>query len=134
MDQRLRVYTPHVLVVMKGQQVHFPNSDLVRHNVFSASKVHRFNLGIYPRGEQKEETFDQTGVIALLCNVHPEMSGYIVVVDTPWSVVVGADGTFRIDAIPPGNYELVAWHEGLAELRRPIELRGDLTVSLSLAK
>src|SRR4051794_3608684 len=74
MDQVRKKFTPHVLLVRKGQKVLFPNSDLVRHNVFSPSAVHRFNLGIYPPGASKEEIFDTPGVVALLCALHPEMS------------------------------------------------------------
>ena len=123
MDQLRKVFTPHVLVVRRGQRVLFPNSDLVRHNVFSPSAVHRFNLGIYPPGATKEQRFDEEGVVALLCALHPEMSAYIVVTATPWSAKVGPDGKYVLEGIPPGRYELIAWHEGLTETRAKIEVK-----------
>lgn len=123
MDQIRKVFTPHVLVIQKGQKVLFPNSDLVRHNVFSPSASHRFNLGIYPPGGTKEQVFDQEGVVALLCALHPEMSAYIVVTATPWAARVGPDGRFQLDGLPPGRYELVAWHEGLPESRATVQVK-----------
>ena len=134
MDQRTKTFVPHVLVVMKGQKVSFPNTDLIRHNVFSPSKTHKFNLGIYPPGLKKEEMFDQAGVVSLLCNVHPEMSAFIVVVETPWFAVVGPDGSYRINDVPSGKYEVVAWHEGLPELRKPLEVKGDVQLNLAVKK
>jgi plastocyanin len=125
MDQIRKKFTPHVLLVRKGQRVLFPNSDLVRHNVFSPSTVHRFNLGIYPPGASKEEVFDASGVVALLCALHPEMSAYIVVTETPWAAHVGADGRYSLSGLPPGRYDLVAWHEGLKEARVSVQLKTD---------
>ena len=123
LDQLRKRFTPHVLVIQKGQKVLFPNSDLIRHNVFSPSKVHRFNLGIYPPGTSKEETFDEAGVVALLCALHPEMSAYIIVTDTPWAMRVGPDGKFALAGVPPGSYELVAWHEGMPESRASVQVK-----------
>jgi plastocyanin len=134
MDQKLRVYLPHVLVVMRGQSVLFPNSDLVRHNVFSPSKTHRFNLGIYAPSQSKKEVFEDPGLVSLLCNVHPEMSAFILVVETPWHVLVGSDGSYRLEDVPPGHYTVVAWHEGMPEQRQDVELKGNLTLNLIVSK
>lgn len=111
LDQFRLTFVPHVLPVLVGTTVAFPNSDEVRHNVFSPSPPKLFNLGTYPRGVTRTITFDKPGEVALLCNVHPEMSAYVVVVETPYFAVTGRDGSFEIHGVPPGTYTLSAWHE-----------------------
>jgi plastocyanin len=122
MDQVNLTFVPHVLPVVSGTTVVFPNSDDVRHNVFSASKTKRFNLGTYPRGVSKQLVFDAPGVVELLCNIHPEMSAYVVVTESPFAAVVSPDGSYRIDRVPAGTLTLVAWHERLAEQRQAVVL------------
>lgn len=111
LDQLQLTFVPHVLPVLVGTTVAFPNSDEVRHNVFSPSPAKLFNLGTYTHGVSRSVTFDKPGEVALLCNVHPEMSAYIVVVETPYFAVTGRDGTFEIRGVPPGSYTLKVWHE-----------------------
>lgn len=82
-----------------GTTVEFPNSDPVSHNVFSISASKRFNLGLYPRGGKRQIKFEQPGVVELLCNVHLEMSGYIVVVKNPYFARTGSDGTYHIAGV-----------------------------------
>src|SRR5271157_4473794 len=86
-DQKHLTFVPHVLVVLKGATVQFLNSDPVGHNVYwpsiSGNKKLKKNMGTWPQGQQKSFTFNDLGVASLLCNVHPEMSGYVVVVPTP---------------------------------------------------
>src|SRR5271165_190525 len=83
MDQKGLVFSPHVMVVQQGTTVEFLNSDNVQHNVFwpsiSGNKKLTHNLGTWPKGEKKSFKFDDPGVVSLLCNVHPEMAGYIIV-------------------------------------------------------
>jgi plastocyanin len=134
MDQKNKAFAPHVLVVMKGQKVKFPNTDVMRHNVFSPSKVHKFNLGIFPPGTSKEELFDKPGVVSLLCNVHPEMSGFILVVETPYFSLLGKDGTFELKDVPAGKYEVTAWHEGLPTVEQTVEVKGNATVNFTLKR
>ncbi len=87
-DQKNMTFVPHVLVVLKGTTVQFLNSDPVGHNVYwpsiSGNKKLAHNMGTWPQGQQKPFTFNDLGVAPLLCNVHPEMSGYVVVVPTPY--------------------------------------------------
>ena len=96
----------------------FVNSDKVAHNVYWPSlvqgtkKLPGKNLGTWPQGEKRSFKFDEMGVAALLCNVHPEMSGYIVVVPTPYYATSDDNGNCKIDSIPQGQYNVVAWHEG----------------------
>ncbi|MEK7408961.1 MAG: carboxypeptidase regulatory-like domain-containing protein [Acidobacteriota bacterium] len=111
LDQVNLTFVPRVLPVLAGTTVGFPNSDEVRHNVFSPSPPKRFNLGTYPRGVSRAVTFDKPGEVALLCNVHAEMSAYVIVVETPYFAVSRKDGSFEIKDVPPGKYTLKTWHE-----------------------
>ena len=110
LDQVNLRFTPHVLPVLLGSNVAFPNSDPVRHNVFSPTASWKFNLGTYPRGSTKFRVFDKPGTITLLCNVHAEMSAYVIVTETPYFAVTDKAGNFTIRNIPPGTYVLKTWH------------------------
>ena len=88
MDQKGLMFQTHLMVVQQGTTVEFLNSDKVAHNVFwtsvSGNKKLGHNLGTWPQGEKRAFKFDNPGSVALLCNVHPEMAGYIIVVPTPY--------------------------------------------------
>jgi plastocyanin len=112
MDQRRETFVPHVLAVMAGTTVDFPNSDPIFHNVFSLSKPQRFDLGRYPQGRSKSIRFDKPGVVRVFCDIHSHMSAFIVVLSHPYFAVTDADGRYRIDGIPPGTYSVAAWYEG----------------------
>jgi plastocyanin len=130
MDQvRLR-FVPYVLPVLVGTTVVFPNSDEVRHNVFSPSAAKRFNLGTYPQGVAKQVVFDMPGVVELLCNVHPEMSAYILVIGTPYSATVDRDGSFTLTGLPAGTYTLVAWRPQMTAQPREVTVTRDATQSV----
>lgn len=130
MDQLKLSFVPHVLPVLVGTKVAFPNSDEVRHNVFSPSPAKRFNLGTYPRGVTKSVVFDKPGLIELLCNVHAEMSGYIVVLETPYVAHVAADGTYVLKNVPPGPHDIAAWREELNGHRQQIAVRDGQTLKV----
>src|SRR5579864_1762229 len=87
-DQKGLMFTPHILAVQQGTTVEFLNSDSVAHNVFwisiGGNKKLGHNLGTWPKGEKRPFKFDNPGAVPLLCNVHPEMSGYVVVSPTPY--------------------------------------------------
>lgn len=129
-DQLKLSFVPHVLPVLAGTKVAFPNSDEVRHNVFSPSPPKRFNLGTYPRGVTKHLVFDRPGVVELLCNVHAEMSGFIVVLETPYVARVAADGTYSLENVPSGTHSIAAWREQLKERRQQIVLRDGETLKV----
>ena len=132
MDQKDMRFVPHVLVVPAGATVEFPNSDPVAHNVFSISKVKRFNLGLYQRGAVRRVTFNKPGVVELLCNVHLEMSAFIVVVETPYFAKTGAEGTFRIENVPAGTHRLYYWHEGGEGQSEEVEVPVEGTVTVTM--
>lgn len=110
MDQRGLQFVPHVLVVQRGAAVAFPNSDQVRHHVYSFSPAKKFELRLYKSIPAEPVIFDQAGVATLGCNIHDWMLGYVVVVDTPWFGKSAADGHLRIDDVPAGDYQLQVWH------------------------
>ena len=122
MDQKNLQFIPHVLAVQAGTLVEFPNSDPVSHNVFSISDAKRFNVGLYQSGTARRVKFDRPGVVELLCNVHLEMSAYIVVVKNPYFAQPKADGTFRIANVPPGRHRLRSWHQRLPAREQEVEV------------
>ncbi len=131
-EQMNLIFVPHVIAVQKGTTVDFPNSDLVRHNVFSSPHCcNQFNLGTYDVGTSKPVTFDKTCEVPLLCNVHAEMSAYVVVMDNPYFAVTVRDGSFTIDNVPPGAYKLKTWHEKLRSEEQEVTVEGGKTVEVS---
>jgi plastocyanin len=112
LDQLNLKFVPHVLAITVGTKVAFPNSDITRHNVFSPDNTQNLHLGVYSQGEIKYKVFDKAGVVTLLCNIHAEMSAYIVVTETPWRAISDAAGNYTIPDVPPGRYVLRVWHEG----------------------
>ncbi len=110
-DQRNREFIPHISVVTVGTTVDFPNNDTVFHNVFAEYKAKRFDLGMYPRGSRKRQTFDKPGLVAMMCSVHSEMGAFIMVVDTPYYTIADREGKFTLNNVKPGNYTLKVWHE-----------------------
>lgn len=140
MDQKGLLFQPHILVVQVGTTVDFLNSDKVAHNVFwpslmqGSKKLPGKNLGTWPQGEKRPFKFDQPGVAALLCNVHPEMAGYIVVVPTPYHVVTDKSGEYKIENVPDGQYNVVAWHEGAKSQSKAVTVSGDTKADFTVSK
>jgi plastocyanin len=137
LDQRELRFEPRVLAVQAGTTVEFLNSDPILHNVFSPrSRDDGFDLGTYPHGDSRPHTFTDPGAYVILCNVHPEMVAYIVVVPTPYHVVVDDESRFRLAALPPGRYTLAVWHYRAAPLERTVEIAAGtvLHVDLDLAR
>ena len=111
-----RQFSPRVRVVPEGSKVEFPNSDSFSHNVFSKAPNGAFDTGVYPRGRMKDQTFKEAGVFPVYCNIHPRMTGYVVVLRTPFYAQAGEDGRFSIGGVPAGNYVLHVWHDRAVEL------------------
>lgn len=130
MDQKNLMFNPHELAVQRGTTVQFPNSDPLKHNVFSISPAKRFNLGMYAQGESRSVTFDQVGVVEILCNVHLEMSAYVVVLPNHYFAQTSADGKFRITGVPPGKHRVRCWQESTPEEVKEIEVPAEGAVDI----
>lgn len=122
MDQKDLVFIPHVLPVLLGSTVEFPNGDDIRHNVYSPSPAKRLNLGTYPPGTTKKVTFDKPGVVELRCNVHDEMLAFILVMENPYYALTDASGHFSISGIPSGRYRVKVWHQKWIAPPKTIEM------------
>ena len=109
--QKNKRFTPHILVVPVGSAVEFPNLDPFFHNVFSLFDGKRFDLGLYEAGTTRTVNFNAAGISYIFCNIHPEMSAVVVVLNTPYYGASNGTGEVSIPGIPPGRYELNVWHE-----------------------
>lgn len=138
MDQKGLMFQPHLMVVQQGATVDFLNSDKVAHNVFWTSiggnKKLGHNLGTWPQGEKRSFKFDNPGAVPLLCNVHPEMSAYIVVAPTPYHATTDKSGNYKIENVPDGSYTVTAWHEGAKNQSKPVSVSGDTKADFTLSK
>ena len=137
-DQKGLMFNPHIVAVAQGTTVEFLNSDTVAHNVFwisvSGNKKLGHNLGTWPKGEKRAFKFDNPGAIPLLCNVHPEMAGYVVVSPTPYFAVTDKSGSYKIDNVPDGSYTVTAWHEGAKNSSKPVTVAGEGKADFTLSK
>jgi len=138
-DQRKMNFVPHVTVVVQGTTVDFVNSDSVGHNVYwpsiGGNKKLTHNLGTWPKGEKKSFQFNDLGAASLLCNVHPDMSGFLVIVPTPYSAVTDSDGAYEIKDVPPGSYTLKTWSEDGKVTTQPVTVAsGAVTADLTVKK
>ena len=137
-DQKGLVFQPHLTAVQIGTTVDFLNSDSVAHNVFWASiggnKKLAHNLGTWPKGEKKSFKFDTPGAVPILCNVHPEMTAYLVVAPTPYFATSDQTGNYKIENVPDGSYTLTAWHEGAKNQSKPVAVSGDTKADFTLSK
>ncbi len=123
-----RSFRPHVVVVPVGSVVVVPNRDPFNHNVFSLSSPNDFDLGLYGRGVSGEQRFRHPGLVRVYCNIHPQMSGLVLVQDNAYFAQPGADGSYLIPRVPPGHYRLHVWFERASEAARDIDVpEGGLT-------
>ena len=137
MDQRNLKFEPHVLPILVGTTVDFLNSDNVLHNVFSPDTcAGGFNLGTWPKGEIRSYTFTKPCIVTILCNVHPEMEAYILVLKTPYFAVTDSLGNFTIKDVPAGVYKLKVWHERFGVLERQVKVpaKGNVFVRFEFQK
>ena len=111
MDQRNERFEPHVLAIVAGTWVDFPNDDRTYHNVFSLSKTKEFNLGRYAVGRSKAVRFERPGVVRVFCDIHSHMTAFILVFAHRYFAVTDEEGKYRLDGVPPGTYTLIVWNE-----------------------
>jgi len=125
LDQRNETFVPHLLAVIAGTTVDFPNHDRTYHNVFSLSKAKRFDLGRYAAGSSKSVRFDRPGVVRVFCDIHSHMNAFILVFGHRFFAVTDDDGRYAIDGVPPGTYTLSAWFEGAVREQRALSVTTD---------
>jgi len=128
MAQKKKHFDPPVLAVPTGTAVTFPNLDPIFHNVFSNYSGQIFDVGLYPPGTVPKIGFTRPGIVRVFCNIHPTMSAVIVVQDTPYMAVTGANGSFRIESVRPGQYRLHVFDEQATEQTLNV-LQRDLTIA-----
>jgi len=114
-DQQSLTFIPKVTTIPVGSTIDFTNNDKVYHNVNSKSEPKTFSLDVYDPGVQSAVTFNKPGVVHLLCKVHPEMSGWIVITKNSYAAVTEHDGRFTISNVPAGKYEIASWNEKLKQ-------------------
>ena len=131
------LFSPHVLPVMVGTTVEWPNNDSIFHNVFSMSDAKQFDLGLYKDSPpEKHVTFDKPGRVDVFCSIHENMHCIVLVLENPYFASTDENGRYAITNIPPGTYKLKAWHERLPADEREItvpasgEVRADFTLSI----
>jgi plastocyanin len=125
---------PRVVAVSRSATVEFPNADSIYHNVFSVSGGNRFDLGLYRSGASKSKKFDEPGLVRVYCNIHPQMVGFVVVVDSGFVALTGPDGSFKFKDVPAGSHLVKAWHEEAAELSQSaaVQASGDAPLLLRI--
>lgn len=119
-----RQFSPSVLPVVNGTTVDFLNDDDIYHNVFSLSEANTFDLGIYPVGTSKLVEFNRPGLVKIYCNIHPNMSSSILVLNNDLFATTAQDGTFEIRNIPDGRYTLRVWSEFSDEQDKSVHFAG----------
>ena len=137
MDQRDEAFAPHVLAIVSGTTVDFPNNDETYHNVFSLSRTKPFDLGRYAAGRSKSVRFDRPGIVRVFCDIHAHMSAFILVFSHRYFSVTDDEGRYRLPNVPPGNYNVVAWNESTPEETRKVtipEAGGDVELNFALQR
>ena len=128
-------FAPRVVALRVNGTMDFPNADAIYHNVFSVSGGNRFDLGLYKSGASKDKQFEAPGLVRVYCNIHPQMVGFVMVVNSDFAAVTGPDGSFRFDGIPSRPLVLKVWHEEGGETQAtahggsdaPLTIRLDVT-------
>jgi hypothetical protein len=131
-SQQNRGFSPRVLPIVRGTTVQFPNDDTILHNVFSISKARKFDLDVYRPGKAKSVTFPKPGLVKLYCNIHPEMSCSILILNNPLFALTDATGRCVITGVPDGSVTLRTWHEYGGETRQRLTLGDEPVVQLDL--
>ncbi|MBI4431335.1 MAG: carboxypeptidase-like regulatory domain-containing protein [Candidatus Omnitrophica bacterium] len=132
-DQINKEFVPHVLPILKGGSVSFHNTDSFLHNIHTyQGRRTLFNVAVLGGGKPITKTFHEAGKVSVLCDVHPEMAAYILVLETPYSAVTDEEGQYKIDNVPSGSYTLKTWHETLEAVSQPVTIQSNETIELNL--
>ena len=133
MSQTNERFEPHVLPVVQGARVSFPNRDDVYHNVFSLSSTRTFDLGRYPKGDAKTVTFTKAGVVQVFCHIHSDMSGVVLVLSNPFFTAPDSSGRYSIENVPAGEYTVVGWHERTKPVTRRVRVVAGATTTINFS-
>ena len=139
-DQIDKTFVPYVTVVRAGTEVRFPNSDNIRHHVYSFSPAKRFELPLYAGRHAAPVQFDKAGTVVMGCNIHDWMIGYVYVADTPYFAKTPADGSAQLRDLPAGQYAVRVWHpemdgaEQATERTLRIDEHGTVTASWTISR
>jgi plastocyanin len=133
-NMKSKAFLPRVTVVTVGSKVEFPNQDSIFHNVFSVSGENRFDLDLYKKPKSAFKVFEHPGVVRIYCNIHPQMSAFVLVRDNPFWARVSADGSFTIPDVPAGTWVVKTWHERSGESAQSVQVpeAGSAEVAFSL--
>ena len=131
MTTRGKTFLPHVMTVPAGSTISFPNEDPISHNLFSLTPGNSFDLGLYRKGPGKTQKFDTPGVVTIYCNIHPNMSAVVHVMDTPFYGFTDATGNYSFD-VPAGQYRVTAWNEQAGTATSEITVSEHVTGSVAL--
>ncbi len=126
-------FVPRVVAITRGSTVDFPNGDPFFHDVFSLSSAANFDLGHYPPGQSRSETFTKAGLVKVYCHIHSQMSASILVLDHPYFTIPDLDGNFTLSNVPPGRYTIVGWHERIGEHTATIDVEAGKPASINLS-
>ena len=131
MKSEHKAFLPRIIAVSRDAAVDFPNVDPIFHNVFSVSPGNRFDLGLYRSGTSRPNVFREPGLVRVYCNIHPQMVGFVMVVDSSFVAVTRKDGAFRFQGVPPGSYTVKVWHEEGGETQLPAHVRAGSDAALA---
>jgi plastocyanin len=131
--QENETFIPRVVAITRGSAVDFPNGDPFFHDVFSLSRSATFDLGSYPKGQTRSHVFRRAGLVKVYCHIHSHMSASIMVFDHPYFTIPKPDGTFALEGIPEGTYQISAWHERIGEHRESIRVEAGRTSEIQFA-
>jgi plastocyanin len=129
----MKQFEPRLVVVPVGGRVAFPNMDPILHNAFSVSGKNRFDLQLYKKPKSRSHTFQHPGIVRVYCNIHPQMSAFVVVRDNPFWAQASKDGRFQIEDVPAGNWVVRAWHPRARAVRQKVSVPEESTVDVGLA-
>ncbi len=136
-DQIEKAFVPRISAMQAGGSVNFPNFDNIRHHVYSFSPARKFEIPLYEGVPAESIQFPTPGIVALGCNIHDWMAGYVVVTETPWHAITGEDGKAVIKGVPAGTFNIETWHEKLrgkpTKTRQKVEVSASGTVTASFA-
>ncbi len=134
LNQKNQTFVPRVLAITNGTTVEIINEDKIYHNVFSYSRIQSFNIGKRPTGVVYDQTFNNSGAIQVFCNIHPNMSSYVLVLDTPYFVKTDDEGYYVFNNIPAGKYWLEIFHPEFGTEKRQVTIKNGTpqTVDLTL--